>query len=473
MKSATAKVLHPVAGLPMLAHAIAAASGPDPAQLVVVVRHERAAVAGYVEENFPHAVIADQDELPGTGRAVQCALEELERRGTADPDAVVVITLGDAPLLTAETITALVDRHVESGAAGTLLTAVFDNPFGYGRVVREGDTVVRIVEEKDADEQQRAIREINTGVYAVRLGVLRDALAQVGTDNAQGEMYLTDIPAIIAAGGGRVLAHTAADPHETDGVNDRVQLSQAGQALNRRICERWMRAGVTIVDPATTWIDTAVVLEPDATLLPGVQLHGATVVQGGAVVGPDSTLTDVTVEAGAQVVRTVAVGAHVGAGATVGPFTYLRPGTRLGVGAKAGGFVETKNAVIGDGSKVPHLSYVGDAEIGRDSNIGAATVFVNYDGVNKHRSRVGDNVRIGSDTMLVAPVTIGDGAFTAAGSVVRKDVPPGALAMSVAPQRNREGWVLEKRAGSASAQAARRALEDPPTSSDSDRPVST
>lgn len=467
MKSARAKVLHTIAGRPMLAHSMTAASGPRPSHLVVVVRHDRDAVAGYVTEQFPRAILADQDHVAGTGRAVQCGLEELERRGLADPDVVVVVSAGDTPLLTAATITALVDTHIAADAHATLLTAIFDDPFGYGRIIRnEFDLVTGVVEEKDATDRQRAIQEINTGVYAFNLALLTSALKRVGTNNAQGEMYLTDVPGILAADGARVAAHIAHDPHETDGVNDRSQLSVAGRRMNRRILEAWMREGVGVVDPATTWVDADVQLQPDAQLLPGVQLHGACVIRAGASVGPDSTLTNVVVGEGASVVRTHAVDAEIGPGATVGPFTYLRPGTRLGRQAKAGAFVEMKNAVVGTGSKVPHLSYVGDAEIGEDSNIGAACIFVNYDGVSKHRSIVGNNVKIGSDNMIVAPITIGDGAFSAAGAILRKNVPPGALAMSVAPQRNYEGWVFSKRPNSSSAAAARRALDAQASSSE-------
>jgi bifunctional UDP-N-acetylglucosamine pyrophosphorylase/glucosamine-1-phosphate N-acetyltransferase len=340
----------------------------------------------------------------------------------------------------------------------TVVTAEVADPTGYGRVVRGADgSVEAIVEQKDADEAQRAVREINSGIYAFDAKVLVDALGRVGRDNAQGEMYLTDVLAIARGDGGRVAAHRIDDVWQTEGVNDRVQLARMGAELNRRLLEAHMRAGVTVVDPATTWVGADVRLGRDVTLLPGTQLEGATVVEDGATVGPDTTLADAVVRAGASVVRTHGSGCEVGPGAVVGPFSYLRPGTRLGGQGKIGAFVETKNAVIGEASKVPHLSYVGDAEIGEGANIGAATIFVNYDGVAKHRTVVGDHARVGSDSMLVAPVTIGDGAYTAAGSVVTDDVPAGAMAVARGRQRNIEGWVERRRPGSPAAEAARRA----------------
>jgi bifunctional UDP-N-acetylglucosamine pyrophosphorylase/glucosamine-1-phosphate N-acetyltransferase len=454
MRSSTPKVLHRIGGRSLLGHAVEAARGLAPEHLVVVVGHERDLVASHVAEIAPDALVADQDEVKGTGRAVQCALAVLpQESGT------VVVTYGDVPLLAADTLRELVDAHERDGCAVTVLTAVADDPTGYGRVLRDdaGD-VTAIVEHKDADDEQRAVREINSGIYAFDAAVLRSALARVSTDNAQGEMYLTDVLAIARADGGRVAAHVLRDRWQSEGVNDRVQLATMGAELNRRVVEGWMRAGVTVVDPATTWVDVDVHLEPDVTLLPNTQLLGRTRVATGATVGPDTTLTDVVVGEGATVVRTHGSDAELGADATVGPFAYLRPGTRLGRKGKIGTFVETKNADIGEGSKVPHLSYVGDATIGEHSNIGAASVFVNYDGVTKSRTTIGSHCRTGSDTMFVAPVTVGDGAYSGAGTVIRKDVPPGALAISVAPQRNLEGWTLTHRAGTPAAQAAERAL---------------
>jgi bifunctional UDP-N-acetylglucosamine pyrophosphorylase/glucosamine-1-phosphate N-acetyltransferase len=370
----------------------------------------------------------------------------------------VVVTNGDHPLLRGETLAELVRTHEREGNATTVLTTEMPDPTGYGRILRGPDgAVTAIVEHKDADEAQRAVREINVGMYAFDGELLGSALKQVTTDNAGGEEYLTDVPAILRAQGHRVGAFTAPDWVETQGVNDRVQLAQARRLLNARILEAHMRAGVTIVDPASTWIDVEVTAEPDVTIHPNTQLHGRTSLQEEAEVGPNVTLTDTSVGAGAVVTNTVAEGAEIGPQASVGPYTYLRPGTRLARKAKVGAYVEMKNAVVGEGSKVPHLTYVGDAEIGQGSNIGAGSVFVNYDGVAKHRTVVGDHVRVGSDNMLVAPVNIGDGAYTAAGSVIVSDVPPGAMAVARGRQRNIEGWVERKRPGTPAAEAARRA----------------
>jgi bifunctional UDP-N-acetylglucosamine pyrophosphorylase/glucosamine-1-phosphate N-acetyltransferase len=314
--------------------------------------------------------------------------------------------------------------------------------------------VTAIVEHKDATESQRAIREINSGVFAFDGQLLADALGKVRTDNSQGEEYLTDVLGILREAGHRVGASVAVDHREIAGINNRVQLSEARRILNDRLLTRAMLDGVTVVDPASTWIDVTVSFEQDAVVHPGTQLQGSTRLGEGAEVGPNCRLKDTRVDAGARVDTTVADGAHVGPGATVGPFAYLRPGTRLGAKGKIGTYVETKNASIGEGTKVPHLSYVGDATIGEYTNIGAASVFVNYDGQDKHHTTVGSHCRTGSDNMFVAPVTIGDGAYTAAGSVITKDVPPGSLAVARGQQRNIEGWVARKRPGSAAARAA-------------------
>jgi bifunctional UDP-N-acetylglucosamine pyrophosphorylase / glucosamine-1-phosphate N-acetyltransferase len=442
MKShATPKVLHPLAGRTMLGHVVAAARALEPEHLVVVVGHAREQVAAHLAEIDERATAVVQEQQNGTGHAVRVALEGLE-----DLSGTVVVVPGDAPLLTAHTLRRLVAEHAERQAATTLLTARMPDPSGYGRVVRDDTGGVRaVVEHKDADEATRRIDEVAVSVYAFDAARLRQALGELSTDNAQGEEYLTDVVGLHVDAGLPVAAHTADDGAETMGVNDRVQLSEARRHLNDRLVRAAMLAGVTVVDPQTTWLDAQVELEPDVTIRPGTQLHGRTVVRAGAVVGPDTTLTDTEVGGGATVVRTHAEGASIGEGASVGPFTYLRPGTVLGRGAKAGAYVEIKASEVGDGSKVPHLSYVGDATIGAGSNIGAATVFVNYDGQRKHRTEVGDGVRVGSDTMLVAPVTIGDGAYTAAGSVITQDVPPGALGVGRARQRNIEGWVARAR----------------------------
>lgn len=456
MRSATPKVLHTLAGRSMLAHALTAARALDPERVTVVVRHGRDLVVDHLRQVDPEAIVADQDEVPGTGRAVQVALAALDERGTVS--GAVVVMAGDVPLLDAGTLGEMLAAHVVDGNAVTVLSTEVDDPTGYGRVLRAPDGgVVGIVEQKDADDEQRAIREINTSTYVFDADVLRTALGRLGRDNAAGEVYLTDVVALAHADGLRVRALRTDDPISVEGVNDRAQLAVIRAELNRRILLEWMQAGVTVVDPATTWVDVDVELAQDVTLLPGTQLQGATLVGEGATIGPDTTLTDCEVGPGASVTRSHGTLAVVGPGAEVGPFSYLRPGTVLGADGKIGAFVETKNSTIGTGSKVPHLSYIGDAEIGEHTNIGAASVTANWDGTTKARTRIGSHVKIGVDTMLVAPVTVGDGAFTGAGTVVREDVPPGALAVSVNDERIIEGWVHRTRPGSAAAEAAERA----------------
>ncbi|GAA5150321.1 bifunctional UDP-N-acetylglucosamine diphosphorylase/glucosamine-1-phosphate N-acetyltransferase GlmU [Microbacterium pseudoresistens] len=452
MKSRLPKVLHPIAGRPLVGHVLTTATRLQARHIEVVVRYERDQVVGVIAAQHPDADVVDQDEIPGTGRAVEVALEAIP-----DFDGDVLILSGDCPLADEQTLSAFVAEHRATGASATLMTAVVDDPTGYGRVIRDdaGD-VDRIVEQKDATVDEAAVNEINAGMYVFRAAALRENLARVGVDNAQGEKYLTDVPGLLRGAGQRVGASVVSDVSVTYGVNDRAQLAEVGRLLNARIVRRWQLEGVTIVDPATTWIDDEAKLAADVTLLPNTHIVGATVIESGAVIGPDTSLADCEVGADATVRRTDANLAVIGAGATVGPFSYLRPGTVLGAEGKIGAYVETKNAEIGEGSKVPHLSYVGDATIGRGVNLGASTITANYDDVSKHRTEIGDEVHTGSHTVLVAPVKLGAGAKTGAGAVVRKDVPAGALAMSVAPQRNIEGWVEKNRAGTGAAEAAAR-----------------
>lgn len=455
MKSATPKVLHELCGRSLVGHVLAASRELDPEHLVVVVGHAREQVTAHLGEIDPAVRTAVQAQQNGTGHAVRMALEELG----GPVEGTVVVVCGDTPLLTGGTLSALAATHAADGNAVTVLTAEVPDATGYGRIVRDGASgaVTAIVEHKDASESQRAIREINSGVFAFDGQLLADALGKVRTDNSQGEEYLTDVLGILREAGHRVGASVAADHREIAGINNRVQLAEARRILNDRLLTAAMLSGVTVVDPASTWIDVSVTFEQDAVVLPGTQLLGATHLGEGAEVGPNSRLRDTRVGAGSRVDNTVADGAVVGAGASVGPFAYLRPGTRLGAKGKIGTYVETKNASIGEGTKVPHLSYVGDATIGEYTNIGAASVFVNYDGQDKHHTTVGSHCRTGSDNMFVAPVTIGDGAYTAAGSVITKDVPPGSLAVARGQQRNIEGWVARKRPGSAAARAAEEA----------------
>ncbi|MGI5338396.1 bifunctional UDP-N-acetylglucosamine diphosphorylase/glucosamine-1-phosphate N-acetyltransferase GlmU [Streptomyces sp. CA-181903] len=461
MKSATPKVLHSICGRSLVGHVVAAARELEPEQLVVIVGHAREQVSAHLGEIDPDVRTAVQLEQNGTGHAVRMGLEELSREGIR-PDGTVIVVCGDTPLLTGATLRSLAETHAADGNAVTVLSAEVPDSTGYGRIVRDAATgaVTEIVEHKDATEEQRAIREINSGVFAFDGRLLADALGKVRTDNSQGEEYLTDVLGILREAGHRVGAAVAGDHREILGINNRVQLAEARRLLNERLLHDAMMAGVTVVDPATTWVDVTVTFEPDALVHPGTQLLGATHVATGAEVGPNTRLTDTTVAAGARVDNSVADGAVVGEGALVGPYAYLRPGTKLGRKSKAGAYVEMKNAEVGEGTKVPHLSYVGDATIGDHTNIGAASVFVNYDGVNKHHTTIGSHCRTGSDNMFVAPVTIGDGVYTAAGSVITKDVPPGSLAVARGQQRNIEGWVARKRPGSAAAQAASAALQE-------------
>jgi bifunctional UDP-N-acetylglucosamine pyrophosphorylase / glucosamine-1-phosphate N-acetyltransferase len=464
MKSRIPKVLHPVCGRSMLGHALAAAAELDPHRLVVVAGHGRAEVSAEAARHAPAVSVVVQDRLGGTGHAVRMVTEALGvMPGT------VVVTYGDMPLLRAETLQALVRAHDTARNAVTVLTARVSDPTGYGRIVRdEGGSLAEIVEDADATPEQRTIDEINSGCYAFDGAVLADAVKRVATSNAQEQEYLTDVVAIARGDGYLVGAVLAADPAEIQGVNDRVQLAQVRRALNSRLLEHWMRAGVTVMDPAATWIDVDVTLAPDTEILPGTHLEGHTAIGSGSRVGPACVLRDTTVAQDATVLYAVCESAEIGSGACVGPFARLRPGARVGPDAYIGSYVELKNAAVGDGSKVPHLSYVGDADIGEHSNIGAATVFVNYDGEAKHHTTVGDHVRIGSDTMLVAPVQVGDGAFTAAGSVITEDVPPGALGVARGRQHNSPGWVERRHPGSPSAAAAaraRRAAEPGPAGS--------
>ncbi len=447
------KVLHELCGRTMVGHVLAAARELEPERLVVVVGHGREQVAEHLAEVEPDAVPVTQAEQNGTGHAVRVALD-----ATGVPNGTVVVTNGDHPLLRGETLADLVRTHHDERNAVTILSTDIPDATGYGRIVRGADGgVTAIVEHKDATPDQRAITEINVGMYVFDGPLLADALKRVTTDNAGGEEYLTDVVGILREDGHRAGAYKAADWVETQGVNDRVQLAQARRQLNDRVLDAHMRAGVTIVDPASTWIDVQVTLEPDAEIGPNTQLHGGTHIAAGARVGPNCTLTDTSVGEDAVVVNAVTDSAEIGPEASVGPFAYLRPGTRLARKAKAGTYVELKKAVVGEGAKVPHLTYVGDADIGEGANIGAGTIFANYDGVHKHHTDIGDHAFVGSDTVLVAPATVGDGAYVAAGSVVVQEVPPGAMAVARGRQRNIEGWVERKRPGTASAEAAREA----------------
>jgi bifunctional UDP-N-acetylglucosamine pyrophosphorylase/glucosamine-1-phosphate N-acetyltransferase len=452
MKSQTPKVLHFIAGKTIIEHVLSQVTKLNPAQLRVVVGAGREAVEPHIKQVAPNSISVFQAERNGTGHAVQLALADLKVSGT------VLITAGDTPLLRSETLAEFIAAHKEAKNVVSVLTAEFPDPTGYGRILRnEAGEIVAIVEERDASEEIKFIDEINTGVYLFDIDALRASVAKLKSNNSQGELYLTDVIADIKASGGKAAAVLSNDYSETLGINDRSQLADCAAIMRDRINYDHMLNGVEIIDPTTTWIDAGVKIAADATIFPESWLAGTTTVGAKAIIGPRTTLMNVNVAGGASVIESNCVDCEIGAGAKVGPYSYLRAGTELGAGSKAGAYVEIKNSTIGEGTKVPHLSYVGDAQIGAGTNIGAATVFVNYDGVEKHKTVIGDEVRIGSDTMLVAPVSIGDGAYTAAGSVITDDVPAGAMGVARSKQRNILGWVLRKRSGTKSAQAAKAA----------------
>jgi bifunctional UDP-N-acetylglucosamine pyrophosphorylase / glucosamine-1-phosphate N-acetyltransferase len=438
-RSALPKPLHPVAGRPLLWHVLAAAAPLKADRTVVVVGsgadQVTAAVEGFDLGPVAFAVQADQR---GTGDAMAAALPLL------DGDGDVLVLFGDTPLVSAALLEGLLDTHRSTRATATLLTSVMTDPTGLGRVLRDpGGAVTGVVEERDATPDQRALREVSAGMYVFRRPAL-DGLAGLRPDNQQGEYYLPDLVPQVLAGGGRVV--TAEGPEEeVMGVNDRVELAEAGAVLRRRLLERLMLGGVTVTDPATTFVDADVEVGQDTVLAPMTFLEAGTRVGARCQLGPNVRLRACAVGDDATITQTVALESTIGPRAVVGPFASLRPGTELASDAKAGTFVEVKNSSIGPGSKAPHLSYVGDADIGAGVNVGAGTVFVNYDGARKHRTTVGDGAFIGSDTMLVAPVTIGTGAQTAAGSTITKDVPPDALAIERSDQRTIEGWAARRR----------------------------
>jgi bifunctional UDP-N-acetylglucosamine pyrophosphorylase / glucosamine-1-phosphate N-acetyltransferase len=470
MKSKTPKVLHEVLGRPLLGHVLHAVSGLSPTAVCVVTGAGRETVENWLHHTHPQVLTTVQAERKGTGHATKVALTDLAKRGL-DVSGLVIVLTGDTPLLTSETLSALLADHRASGSSATVLTAELFDPTGYGRVIRAADGLLsKIVEHKDATEEELNVAEINSGIYVFDAPALIDSLAKITTNNAQGEEYLTEVLEIQIKAGNKVSAFVAELESEVMGVNDRWQLSVASTIMQDRINLAWMHAGVTIEDLDTTWIGAEVVIASDVLIRPNTHLEGSTAIASDAVIGPDTTLVDCAVMQGAHVVKSHALESVIGESAKVGPFSYLRPGTQLGSNAKAGAFVEIKNSIVGAGSKVPHLSYVGDAEIGINSNIGAATVFVNYDGQTKHRTVIGNEVRIGSDTMLVAPVEVGDGAYTAAGSVITVNVPAGSLGVARVKQSNILGWVLNKRSGSAAAAAAKKSLEENDSTTEMEKP---
>ncbi|MFT3863870.1 MAG: bifunctional UDP-N-acetylglucosamine diphosphorylase/glucosamine-1-phosphate N-acetyltransferase GlmU [Solirubrobacterales bacterium] len=440
MRSSTPKMLHPVCGRPMVAWPIVAARAAGAGRVAAIVSPGRDISAG-----LPEGVeTVEQPVSDGTGGAIRAAVALIEEAET------VLVLSGDVPLISTDTIASLLAAHESSGAAATMLTIELDDPGSYGRVVRTEDgEVEKVVEAKaagDADSAELAIREINAGTYAFDAAPLAAALAGLSNDNAQGEYYLPDVFTALRAAGLSVAAHLADDIAVTMGINDRVQLAAVETEARRRLLEAHMLAGVTVVDPGSTWIDADVEIGQDARIEPATSLLGATTIGAHAVVGPYTTAIDTEIGTEATVLRSHVDTALIGDGAEVGPFAYLRPGTVMEAGSKAGASVEIKNSHIGKGAKVPHLSYVGDADIGAGANIGAGSITANYDGFRKNRTTVGRDVRIGVDTMLIAPVEVGDSAYTGAGAVIKDDVPEGALAVSENAQRNIDGYAADKAA---------------------------
>jgi len=441
MKSSVVKVLHPVAGRPMILWPVAAARAAGAAPVVLVVGHQADAVRSMFQAD-PDIRTALQAEQLGTGHAVACARGEL-----ADFNGTVLILCGDTPLLRSETVRDLIAFHREQGASLTVLTATVDNPYGYGRVVRDSSgRVVRIVEQKDATPAEQAIREINSGIYCMEAGFLNANIDSISSDNAQQEFYLTDLVSIADDKGLTCLGRPTDDADEIMGVNDRVQLAEAARILRRRINNDLMCAGVSLIDPALSYIDHGVSIGPDTVVYPNCSISGATTIGSGCIIESNVSIKESSLGNGCHIkAGSVLENSRLCADVSVGPMAHLRPGTVLNDHVKIGNFVETKKAVMGVGSKASHLTYLGDAEIGSNVNIGCGTITCNYDGVNKHRTVIGDDVFIGSDVQLVAPVEVGRNSLVAAGTTVTVDVPPDSLAISRVPQVNKVGWRLKKK----------------------------
>jgi bifunctional UDP-N-acetylglucosamine pyrophosphorylase/glucosamine-1-phosphate N-acetyltransferase len=445
MKSSTPKVLHQLAGLSLIEHVLATGRALQPARLVTVLKHQQEKIEQALEGLADDVEFITQSDIPGTGAAVESAMEAL-----TDFKGAVVVLSGDVPLMDVYTLNLLIDTHLESNAKVSLLTATVDNPAGYGRVIQKGKKI-SIIEDRDCSEEQLKINQINAGVYVFDSDFLASALGNLNTSNAQSEKYLTDV--LLQAE--EVSSVEVKDNWLVAGINDRVQLSEVAQELNSRIIKAWQLSGVTVIDPATTWVDVTVQLGQDVSIEPNVQLRGSTSIGTASTVGSGSVITDAAIGSNVSIKSSDITSSVIDDRSSVGPFAFLRAGTRLSADGKIGAFVETKNSTIGAGSKVPHLTYVGDAVIGEGVNIGAGTIFANYDGINKHKTVVGDHVKTGAGNVFVAPVTINSGSYTAAGSVIRKDVKSGDLAMNHSPQRAIAGWVLANRPDSLAAKQAK------------------
>jgi len=441
MKSEKTKVLHEVAGRPMLAWPLAAARETGAVEIIVVAGHQSGQVMELLASE-PGLRIAIQEEQLGTGHAVSCAMSQLEGiSGT------ILILCGDTPLLTGESLTRLSATRHRTGAAVAVLTAIMDNPFGYGRIVRDNKSrVTRIVEQKDANPEEAAICEINSGIYCMDINFLRNHIGSLGNSNSQKEYYLTDLIGIAVAEGLVCAAEIAADPLEIMGVNDRVQMAEAARVLRARTNGLLMHEGVTVIAPENTYIDPSVQIGADTVIWPGAILRGSTTIGRECIIESSVQIDNCRVADNVHIKNgSVLEDAEIFSDVSIGPMAHLRPGTVLHPHVKIGNFVETKKAVMGEGSKASHLTYLGDAQIGRDVNIGCGTITCNYDGKNKHRTVIGDDVFIGSDVQLVAPVTVGRNSLVAAGTTVTVDVPPDSLAIARTPQINKEGWRLRKK----------------------------
>lgn len=435
MKSKLPKVLHTLSGKTLIEHVLDKVNQVGVERPLVIVGHGRESIEAHIRNR---AEIVLQKEQLGTGHAVMQTLPYI------DDEQTILVLSGDQPLLKAKTLNTLVELHQVQEASATVLTAWLDESFGYGRIIKKGENLIKIVEEKDASAEERKIKEINTGTYCFKGSALKEALAKITTNNAQGEYYLTEVFAVLLKQNQKVLTYCTPDSLEALGINSRSQLAEAEGIVRRSILEHWLAEGVTIVDPASTFIDAEVKLGQDVTILPFTRLLGSTVIEEDAVIGPQTSLENCSVGQGSEVINTVARDAQIGDGCTIGPFCYLRPGTKLDAGVKVGDFVEIKNSWIEAGAKVPHLSYIGDTHVGKSANIGAGTITCNYDGTKKHPTKIGDHAFIGSNTNLVAPLEVGEYAVTGAGSTITKNVPAKALAVERGQQVIKEHWYREK-----------------------------
>ncbi|MBE7012186.1 MAG: bifunctional UDP-N-acetylglucosamine diphosphorylase/glucosamine-1-phosphate N-acetyltransferase GlmU [Ruminococcaceae bacterium] len=435
MKSNTAKPLMTACGKPLIDYVLSAAKFVGTNENIVVIGHKADDIKAHLEDSVTYAY---QLEQKGTGHAVMQGIEPISEK-----DGIVMVLCGDTPLIKGEDLKAVLDSHIEAGRAATVITAIAPNPFGYGRVIRNGENIAKIVEQKDATDAEKAVLEINSGMYFFDIKKLAFALSKLTNNNAQGEYYLTDTIEILISEGEKVGAEIV-DFESILGVNDRVQLASAEAVLNRRNVEKVMLSGVTVINPSATYIGADVSVGIDSVIYPGTILEGKTVIGENCIIGPDTKITDTKIGDNTEIIKSVLVKSEVGNKVSVGPFAYMRPNSKVGDNVKIGDFVEIKNATIDNGTKVAHLTYVGDADVGKNVNFGCGTVVVNYDGKNKHRSTIGDDVFIGCNTNLVSPVKVNDGAFTAAGSTITDEVPENALAIARAKQVNKENWVKPK-----------------------------